>query len=70
MIKNSGITVPRFVLEPHLWWLSVGGLHTHTAESEDTTSAAASSQQFLDDGFILLLQRQHDCSLQEENQQH
>lgn len=47
--------------QSHLRWLSVGGLNAHAAESEDTASTAAGRQQLLDDGFVLFLQRQHDC---------
>lgn len=49
----------------YLSGLSVGGLNAHTAEPEHAASAAAGRQQLLDDGFILLLQRQHDSGLQE-----
>lgn len=44
--------------------LSVGGVNAHTAEPQHAASAAAGRQQLLDDGFVLLLQRQHDSQLQ------
>lgn len=51
--------------ESHLRGFSVGSLDAHAAEPEDAASAAAGRQQLLDDGFVLLLQRQHDSRLQE-----
>ena len=46
--------------------LSVGSLDPGAAEPEDAAGAAAGGKQLLDDGSVLLLQRQHDCGLQQQ----
>lgn len=49
----------------YLLGLPVGGLNADAAEPENAAGAAAGRQQLLDDGFVLLLQPQHDSRLQE-----
>lgn len=52
-------------VEAHLLRLSVCSLDSQAAEPEDAARTASSHQQLLDQRFVLLLQRQHDSSLQD-----
>lgn len=49
----------------YLLRLSVSSLDTDAAEPEHAASAASGRQQLLDQRFVLVLQRQHDRSLQD-----